>query len=144
MIAVDTNILVYAYWAKTGQHQKAVKALKLLAEGSRPWAIPCWCLVEFLRVVTHPRILTPPASLAHATQQVENLLASPNLSVLVPRSSFGSTWVRSCREGSVSGNLVYDAAIVALCQEWGISEILSEDRDLDRFPGVRRVSLADA
>ncbi len=34
------------------------------------------------------------------------------------------------------GNLLYDAQIVAVCRENGVSDILSEDRDFSRFRGV--------
>jgi len=37
----------------------------------------------------------------------------------------------------VSGNLVFDAQIVAVCREGGASELLTEDRDFARFPGFR-------
>lgn len=36
------------------------------------------------------------------------------------------------REG---GNLVFDAQIVAVCREAGISALLTEDRDFARFQG---------
>jgi len=36
-------------------------------------------------------------------------------------------------EGEVTGNLVFDAQIVALCRESGVSQLLTEDRDFGRF-----------
>ena len=34
------------------------------------------------------------------------------------------------------GNHVFDAQIVAVCREWGVTAILTEDRDFGRFSGV--------
>ena len=36
-------------------------------------------------------------------------------------------------EAGVSGNLIHDAHIAALCIEHGISEIITGDRDFSRF-----------
>ena len=40
MIALDTNILVYARRAETIQNAQANTILKDLAEGDQPWALP--------------------------------------------------------------------------------------------------------
>ena len=59
MIAVDTNILVYAHRADSEWHDRAALRLRELAEGRAPWAIPWPCIHEFLAIVTHPRIDNP-------------------------------------------------------------------------------------
>jgi predicted nucleic acid-binding protein len=56
LIAVDTNILVYAHRAESPHFARASAWLKRLAEGRSVWAIPWPCLHEFLSVVTNPRI----------------------------------------------------------------------------------------
>lgn len=35
------------------------------------------------------------------------------------------------------GGLVTDAVIVALCREYGVDTLLSNDRDFHRFPGIK-------
>jgi predicted nucleic acid-binding protein len=37
---------------------------------------------------------------------------------------------------------VFDAQIVAVCRETGVSELLTEDRDFDRFRNFRTRRLA--
>ena len=61
MIALDTNILVYAHRAELPDHARAMSLLKRLATGWEPWALPWPCIYEFLRVITHPRVFDPPA-----------------------------------------------------------------------------------
>ena len=53
MIAVDTNILVYAHRKDATPHAQAAAAVTKLAEGKTAWAIPWPCVHEFLAIVTH-------------------------------------------------------------------------------------------
>ena len=59
MIAVDTNLLVYAHREDSPWHDAAYARIAELAESRAPWAIPWPCLHEFLAIVTHPRIYAP-------------------------------------------------------------------------------------
>ncbi len=56
MLAVDTNILVYAHRREVAEHAAAAEVVRELAEGSQPWAVPWPCVYEFFSVVTNPRI----------------------------------------------------------------------------------------
>lgn len=40
MIAVDTNILVYAHRRESQHHDRAMETVRALAEGRDRWAIP--------------------------------------------------------------------------------------------------------
>ena len=46
MIAVDTNLLVYAHRTETEPHHAAAARLADLAEGAAPWALPIFCITE--------------------------------------------------------------------------------------------------
>lgn len=82
MIAVDTNILVYAHRRDSPFHAPAAGALRGLAEGRAPWAIGWPCLREFFSVTTHPRIYDPPATAQQACDQVDAWLESPSLTLI--------------------------------------------------------------
>jgi predicted nucleic acid-binding protein len=41
------------------------------------------------------------------------------------------------QQSRVSGNLIHDAHIVALCLEHGAGELLTGDRDFARFAGIQ-------
>jgi uncharacterized protein len=56
VLALDTNVLVYAHRREPREHVAARDLLKQLAEGSEPRAIPWPCVYEFFSVVTNPRI----------------------------------------------------------------------------------------
>ena len=64
MIAVDTNILVYAHREDSPWHEAAWSCVAAMAEGRDSWAIPWPCLHEFVAIATHPRIYAPPSPLA--------------------------------------------------------------------------------
>lgn len=142
MIAVDTNILVYADREELPLHPAALAALKRLAEGGEAWAIPVFCIGEFLRVVTHPRLFDPPTPVAEAWESIMALMASPSVRLLVPGPSFLTLLRQQLAESGVAGNLVFDAQIAAVCLEHGVRTLLTEDRDFARFPGLEARSLA--
>lgn len=137
MRAVDTNVLVNAAVAGTAHHRAAGDLLRGLAEGAAPWAIPWPCLYEFLRVVTHPRVFHPPMPLPRALEVVEALLQAPAVVVLSETERHGDIVLAVLRQAGVTGNLVHDAHIAALCLEHGVSELLTVDRDFSRFHGLR-------
>jgi uncharacterized protein len=82
LIAVDTNILVYAHREDSPFHDLAAKRILELSEGSATWVIPWPCVHEFLAIVTHPRIYAPPTPLPRALDQVDAWLESPTLALL--------------------------------------------------------------
>jgi toxin-antitoxin system PIN domain toxin len=141
VIAVDTNVLVYAHRKELPQHRRARARLIELAEGPARWAIPVFCLGEFLRVVTHPRLFDPPFEVTEACDALDRVLTSPSLMVLTPGDRFWPLLSRATTDAHAIGNLVFDAQIVALCREAGVSALLTEDRDFARFPGFSTVRL---
>jgi uncharacterized protein len=137
VIALDTNILVYARREETTHHADAKSILHELAEGDEPWALPWPCVYEYLRVVTHPRVFDPPTELEAALEDLESLMESPSLVLLGEGPSHFGHLAQSVREGNARGNLAHDAHIAALAVEHGVGELWTSDRDFARFPGVR-------
>jgi len=136
MIAVDTNILVYAHREDSPFHETAFRRVAELAEGSAVWAIPWPCIHEFLAIVTHPRIYAPPTPLDRALDQVDAWLESPTLAVLAESAVHWLTLRGLLAEGRVVGPQVHDARVAALCRQHGVRELWSADRDFSRFAGL--------
>jgi hypothetical protein len=134
--AIDTNILVYAEIRSSPQHQVASQVLRELSEGALPWAIPWPCIYEFLRIVTHPRVYHPPVPLARALEDSKRILASPSLFLLQETPRHAEVMTRVLQESGVTGNLIHDAHVAALCLEHGVSELITGDRDFSRFPDL--------
>ena len=133
MIALDTNILVYAHREESPEHPRALARLRALAEGEARWAVPVFCLGEFVRVVTHPAVFHPPSTLDEAVGALDALLASPSLVVLSPGERYWPLLRDALTEARATGNLAFDAQIVAVCRESGVRTLVTEDRDFRRF-----------
>jgi uncharacterized protein len=133
MIAVDTNILVYAHRRDSEFHAAAVSIVKGLAEARSAWAIPWPCLHEFFAIVTHPKIYGPPSTRMQAIGQIDAWLASPTLSALSESGGYWDHLKPLLDNGKVVGPMVHDARIAALCVSHGVRELWSADRDFGRF-----------
>ena len=140
MIALDTNLLVYAHREDSPHHVSALDLLGDLARGRRDWAIPWPCLHEFLAVVTHPRIYVPPTSAVSAVAAVEALVATPRLRLLGEGQDHLRQLAALLASGQITGPRVHDARIAAICLSHGVSELWSADRDFSWFPALKVVN----
>jgi toxin-antitoxin system PIN domain toxin len=137
MIAVDTNILVYAHRRDSRWHEAAMAAVTGLAEGRGRWAIPWPCVHEFLAVVTHPRIYEPPTATVAAIDQVEAWMESPSLVLVGEAGDYWPTLRQAVLDARISGPRIHDARIMAICRQQGARELWTVDRDFGRFSGLR-------
>jgi predicted nucleic acid-binding protein len=110
--------------------------MSALAEGRSPWGIPWSCLHEFMAIVTHPRIYAPPSRLAEAIDQVDAWLGSPSVTLLAEVEGYWATLKSLMDEGRVTGPMVHDARVAAVCLLHGVRELWTADRDFGRFRGL--------
>jgi len=136
VIAVDTNILVYAHRRDSAWHQAAAPAVRSLAEGGTPWAIPWPCVHEFLAIVTNPRIYRPPTPVVVAVEQVDAWLRSPRVTLLGESPGYWDLLREIVVSRDVVGAKVHDARIATLARHHGVAELWSADRDFSRFPDI--------
>ena len=136
MIAVDTNVLIYAHRRDTEWHERAARVLRGLAEGPASWAVPWPCVHEFLAITTHPRIYSPPSTVAQSLAQVDAWMASPTLVLLAEAPTHWNVLRSQLAAGRIAGPKVHDARVAALCVSHGVSELWSADRDFSRFGGL--------
>jgi toxin-antitoxin system PIN domain toxin len=137
VIAVDTNLLVYAHREDCPWHAGARGAIQSLAEGRAAWAIPWPCLHEFLAIVTHPRIYAPPTPLARGLDQVAAWLESPSLVVLSEGPTYWDALKEILNRSRTMGPQVHDARVASLCLSHGVRALWTADRDFSRFPSLR-------
>ena len=138
MIAVDTNVLVYAHRRESRVHSAAREIMRRLAKGRHPWAIPWPCCFEFLSVVTNRRIWKDDASTAaQAWRQLEAWAASPSNRLIGETDDFLTILGRFVQRPRVHGGVVHDARVAAICLAHGVEVLLSRDRDFMLFPELR-------
>lgn len=140
MIAIDTNILIYAHKEESEWHQQADECLTQLAESQQPWAIPWPCIHEFLSIATNPRIYKSPTPMSIAKKQVDYWLESPTLSLLGEKLGYWKTLTELLDAGQIKGAMVHDARIAALCKHQGVTELWTADRDFNRFQALNTVN----
>lgn len=135
MIAVDTNILVYAHRREVAEHERAFELVRELAEGTSPWAIPWPCVYEFFSVVTNARIWKTAASTPRqAWDQLDAWLSAPALALLAEPDGFAEVLAGFLNRPRVRAGVVHDARIAAICAAHGIDKLLTRDRDFSSFP----------
>lgn len=138
MIAIDTNVLVYAHRRESIHHRAAARLLRTLAEGDAPWAIPWPVCSEYLSVVTNSRFWgRDSVDRDSAWAQLKGWAQSPSVSLLAETDDFLTVFEEVARRPRVNGRTVHDARIAALCIAWGAEMLLTCDRDFSLFPELR-------
>ena len=130
-------MLVYAFSPSAKLQPAAQSLIRQLAEGDEPWGIPVFCLGEFLRVVTHPAIMSRPSSPEEACNILERVIEAPSCQVFLPGPRYPALFLDAVRESRGVGNLVFDAQIAALCREAGVDVLITEDAHFSRFRGIK-------
>jgi toxin-antitoxin system PIN domain toxin len=134
MIAVDTNLLVYAHREDSPWHEKALARVTELAESGSPWAIPWPCVHEFLAIVTHPKIYDPPSPLATALAAMEAWQTSRSLRFIGEGPGYWEVISAQVSAGKIKGPKIHDARIAAICLHHRVKKLWSADRDFSSFP----------
>jgi len=135
MILLDVNVLVYAHRADAPNHGAYRQWLEAVINSDQAYGMSDLVLSGFLRIVTHPRIFSPPSSMAEASRFVTAVRQQPNCVNIVPGNRHWQIFQSLCREPGIKGNLVPDAYLAALAIESG-SEWISTDGDFARFRGL--------
>ena len=136
MYLVDANVLVYATDPGARQMEAARDWLdEHLAGRPRYVGLPWPSLLAYIRLVTNPRIYSPPAPIEDAWARVEDWLARPAAWVPGPGQRHQKIMGELVRGVHPTGNLVPDAHLAALALEHGLT-IVSTDTDFAKFPGI--------
>jgi toxin-antitoxin system PIN domain toxin len=134
VIAVDTNLLVYAHRLEMPFNERARQVLTQAVADSEPICVPWPCVHEFLAVVSNPRIFRDPTPIDVALDAVRRLLSSLSGGFLAEGEGYLDALERIARPALLQGALVHDARVAALCVFHGVRVLWSADRDFSRFP----------
>ena len=137
MIAVDTNILVYAHLERLDRHCQARAAIERLIARAKPWAIPWPCVHEFLAVVSNRKFHADAPGTRDLLAVVDRWHQAPGLRFIGIGDEHWTHLRRLLERSDVRGGQVHDARIAAVCEEAGVTELWTADRDFSRFPGLR-------
>ncbi len=136
MILADVNALIYAFREGAPNHDRYRTWLFSILEGDEAFGVSELVLSGFVRIVTHPRVFTPPATLDEALAFVEPLRDHPHAVSIRPGDRHWPIFLGLCRSARCRGNLVPDAYLAALAIESGC-EWITTDQGFARFKGLR-------
>jgi len=140
MFVVDTNVLVYAADESAPEHARCRALVESWRRRNGAWYLTWGICYEFLRVVTHPRVLRQPWTMDQAVRFLEALQASPGLDLLVPTDRHPRVLADVVAEvPGLAGNIVHDTQTAVLMREHGIRRICTRDTDFHRFPFLEPV-----
>ena len=135
MILFDVNVLVYAHREDAPDHGVYRAWLEGVINGDQAYGIADLVLSGFLRVVTHPKVFSPPSTMTEALAFAAEIRNQPNCVPINPGARHWQIFEGLCRAAGIKGNLVPDAYFAALAIESG-SEWITTDRDYARFTSL--------
>jgi toxin-antitoxin system PIN domain toxin len=139
VIAVDTNLLVYAHRSAVPEHRQAQEALQRAAEARSGWGIALPCAAEFWMVVTHPSAVGRPSTPQEARGFLERLRRDADMRFFVPGRNTGVRLLNTAESQGVTGSRIFDLQIGLIAVEAGATEIWTHDANFLAPPGLRVV-----
>ena len=136
MIAVDTNLLVYAHRARTPEHVRARKAIERAAAADQGWGMAAASVTEVWAIATHPASEGRPSTPAQAAAFVRALVQA-GAEVWLPGPGFGDRLLQLATDLGVIGVRVFDLQIALAAFESGATDLWTHDAGFVKIPGLR-------
>ncbi len=137
MIALDTNLLVYAHRARVPEHRAALRTLERARRDPRGWGIAIRSMVEFWSVVTHPAVTGRVSTLAEARTFLETLTEAAGGRIWMPGEKFRERLLALAGRLEVRGPRIFDLEIALTAFDNGASEIWTLDGRFVTVPGLK-------
>lgn len=135
MLAVDTNVLLYAADQDAEAHAACRQRLNEWRVDPTPTFLTWNVCYEFLRVSTHPQVLRAPWHPSDAWRFLDVLLDSPGFALLRPTDRHQAVLAQTLSElPDVRGNLMHDLHTAVVMREHGVSRVCTRDTHFHRFP----------
>jgi predicted nucleic acid-binding protein len=139
MIAIDTNLLVFAHRSQVPEHRAAKGAIEKASMDSEGWGFTLTNLLEFWSIVTHPSAPPRPSTPAEASGFLQALIKDADAQIWLPREGFGQRLLQLGAKLRISGPRIFDLTIALTAFEAGAHEIWTHDRGFRTIPGMRIV-----
>jgi predicted nucleic acid-binding protein len=137
MIALDTNLLIYAHREGSPEHERTHKAILKVLDDPRGWGICLPAVTEFWSIVTHPKMPGGPSPAPVVTHFFHYLLTEGHGNLWTPGPGFGERLMRWASSLKVRGKRVFDLQIAGIALEHGAREIWTHDQGFISVPGLK-------
>jgi predicted nucleic acid-binding protein len=135
MIALDTNLLVYAHRSAVAEHRAAQDAITRAGRHRDGWGISLAVVFEFWCVVTHPAASGRPSTPEEAAAFV-TALETAGAQVWMPGVGFSRRMAQLAAAQAVVGSRIFDLQIALTAFEGGATELWTADRRFMSIPGL--------
>ncbi len=136
MIALDTNLLVYAHRSGLPEHREARRAIESASRDPRGWGIALASVTEFWSVVTHPESRGGPSSAAQASGFLD-ALSKAGARTWLPGAGFADRLLGLAGRLEIQGPRVFDLQIGLTAFDNGAVELWTHDSRFVALPGLR-------
>lgn len=137
MIALDTNLLVYAHRSGVPEHRRARQAIERGVADPRGWGIAVASVGEFWSIVTHPKAAGRPSTPTEAATFLRRLEENASMQIWSPGKGFGERLLQLAIDLGIAGVRVFDLQIGLTALEHGAHEIWTHDGGFTHIPGIR-------
>jgi toxin-antitoxin system PIN domain toxin len=138
MIAIDTNLLIYAHRVGLPEHHAARRAIERASHDPRGWGIALPSVAEFWSVVTHPASSGRPSSPRLARAFLHALITEADAQLWMPQNGFWERLAQLAEDLRVSGPRIFDLQIGLTAFDNGALEVWTHDSAFLTFPGLRK------
>ena len=135
MIAIDTNLLIYAHRSGTSEHRSARSAIEAACGSAGGFAITLPSIAEFFSVVTHPAVSGRQSSPEDAAAFLA-ALEEAGAVVLGPGPAFSTRLVQTAADLAVKGPRIFDLQIGLCALDGGATELWTHDAHFVKIPGL--------
>jgi hypothetical protein len=139
MMVPDANVLIFAHDEASPHHGRAREWWESALCGADPVGLAWVVVLAFTRLLTHPQICENPLSIVQVRQIVGQWLARPHVRLIHVSDEALGRFFDLLQEAGGGGNLSTDALIAVHALEHSAT-VVSNDRDFDRFAGIRRIN----
>lgn len=133
MIAIDSNLLLYAYNPAAREYERARAWFESVISSAPAVGFPLVSILGFLRIATDRRLPDAARTTKDAVGIVGRWLERKNVSVLEPGARHWPIFFDVLLDSDFSGPRVTDAHLAALAIEHGAT-LYTNDRDFRLFP----------
>jgi toxin-antitoxin system PIN domain toxin len=137
VIAIDTNLLIYAHRRAVAEHDAARQAIEAACNSTRGWGVAFPTIAEFYSIVTHPAASGRPSTPDEAVAFLQMLETRGGMVVWTPGPEFGTRLVQTAADLNVMGVRVFDLQIALCALDGGATELWTHDRNFVKVPGLR-------
>ena len=137
MIAIDTNLLIYAHRAATPEHRTAQVAIEAACNSRTGCGIAAPTIAEFYSIVTHPGASGRPSSPEEAAAFLRSLQEGGGLAVWSQGARFVERLLQTAADLEVRGVRVFDLQIALCALDGGATELWTHDGGFVKVPGLR-------